>query len=320
MKRAVLVGVDHYDEFSDLRGCVADVKALEPLLAENGDKREPVNFGVQTFTSDDGPITRDSLVRAIQTCFAPGPDVALFYFSGHGASHGGTDVSLCVSDGSAVSPGVPLSKAMAIASESPVPQKIIVLDCCFSGAAGGIPQLGVDGKFLPLGTTILTASRGDQVALETGGRGRFTKMLCSALEGGAADVIGRVTAATLFGYVERYSGVFDQLPVYATNVDRLVHLRTCETSFGVVELHELAALFRDVNIEYPLSPEFERAYNGHDPDKVAIFELLQAARAVALVEPIWVPHMYDAAMQSKPCRLTDLGKHYCRLVHQRRPL
>ena len=38
MKRAVLVGIDDYDQFSNLGGCVADVKALAPLLEENGDE------------------------------------------------------------------------------------------------------------------------------------------------------------------------------------------------------------------------------------------------------------------------------------------
>lgn len=320
MKRAVLVGVDHYDTFSNLNGCVADVEALRPRLATNQDQREPVNFAVESVTSEYGAVSRDSLIAAVERCFAPGPDVALFYYSGHGMGDHGTDVSLCVTEGTSRSPGVRMSEVMAIAARSEIRQKLIVLDCCFSGAASGVPQLGVEGKFLPLGTTILGASRGDQVALEVAGQGRFTSLLCSALDGGAADVLGRVTAATLYGFVERYSGAFDQLPVYATNVDRLVHLRTCETPFGIPELVRLAAEFEDVQIHYPLSPEFEDDNPAHDPEKSQIFKMLQAARAAGLVEPVGVTDMYYAAMQSKACRLTPLGQHYCRLIHEGKPL
>jgi len=32
LKRALLVGIDHYEEFADLSGCVNDVAALRPLM------------------------------------------------------------------------------------------------------------------------------------------------------------------------------------------------------------------------------------------------------------------------------------------------
>ena len=54
MKRAVLVGIDDYDQFSNLGGCVADVKALAPLLEENGDEGD---FVCLLYTS---PSPRDS--------------------------------------------------------------------------------------------------------------------------------------------------------------------------------------------------------------------------------------------------------------------
>lgn len=319
MKRAVLVGIDDYDNFSNLGGCVADVKALAPLLEENEDDRDLVNFGVEAITTDHGPVGRDTLMQAVQRCFAPGPDVALFYFSGHGSDGGGSDVALCASDGSSTLPGVQLSDIMAVIAKSKVKQCFVVLDCCFAGS-GNLPQFGVEGKFLPLGTTVLAASRGDQVALEMGGRGRFTSLLCAGLEGAAANIVGRVTAASLYAYLESYAGVFDQFPVYATNVDRLVHLRTAEPDISPQDIRRLAAHFVDVYVQFPLSPEFEDTVEGHDPDKADIFKLLQRARAVKLVRPVGFAHMYDAAMQSGSCELTPLGRHYCELVHQRKPL
>ncbi len=49
MKRALLVGIDSYDKFGDLAGCVNDVEAIAPLLARNEDGG--VNFQCQTRTS-----------------------------------------------------------------------------------------------------------------------------------------------------------------------------------------------------------------------------------------------------------------------------
>ena len=41
-----------------------------------------------------------------------------------------------------------------------------------------------------------------------------------------------------------------------------------------------------------------------------VFGVLQHYRAAKLVEPVDADHMYFAAMESKACRLTPLGKHY----------
>lgn len=319
MRRAVLVGIDHYDNFDALGGCVADVEALTPLLEENGDDHDLVNFGIEALTSECGPVSADALRNAVNRCFAPGPDVALFYFSGHGVDRGGADVTLCTSDGTLANPGLPLSAIMAVIAKSEVKHRFVFLDCCFSGP-GTLTGLGIDCKFLPLGTTILAASRGDQAALETGGRGRFTSLLCAGLEGGAANVVGRVTASSLYAYVAAYAGAFDQLPAYATNVDRLVNLRTAAPAITQTDIRSLAEIFRDVFIQLQLSPEFEPTFADHDPEKAKVFKLLQRAQAVRLLRPIDFTYMYDAAMQSGRCELTPLGRHYCSLVHQNKSL
>ena len=61
MKRALLVGIDQYDRFSSLDGCVNDVNALEPLLSRNDD--DSPNFDCQKRTSATGGVTRDSAAR-----------------------------------------------------------------------------------------------------------------------------------------------------------------------------------------------------------------------------------------------------------------
>jgi hypothetical protein len=45
---------------------------------------------------------------------------------------------------------------------------------------------------------------------------------------------------------------------------------------------------------------------------------LQRMRAARLVEPIGTEHLYWAAMQERPVRLTPLGQHYWRLAKDKR--
>ena len=49
MKRALLVGIDKYDTRAPLHGCVNDVRALHPLLAQNEDELSELRLPDQDF-------------------------------------------------------------------------------------------------------------------------------------------------------------------------------------------------------------------------------------------------------------------------------
>jgi hypothetical protein len=83
MKRALLIGIDQYDNFGDLAGCVNDVNALEPLLSRNEDGSP--NCECQKRTSDMGAVARDELLGDLDELFAAGAEIAILYFAGHGA-------------------------------------------------------------------------------------------------------------------------------------------------------------------------------------------------------------------------------------------
>ena len=102
LKRALLVGIDSYDRVSGLSGCVNDVRALTPLLARNED--DSPNFACQAFTSASDRIDREALLEAVDALLAPGADVALFYFAGHGAETQG-DVVLIAQDSASKNTG-----------------------------------------------------------------------------------------------------------------------------------------------------------------------------------------------------------------------
>jgi len=182
VKRALLVGVNDYDNFSPLSGCVNDVDAVEPLLARSEDGTP--NFACQKRTSSLGRVVRDSLLADVDALLAPGADVGLLYFAGHGSNRE-NDVILATQDGTEGTLGLSLSEILTKVQGSQVGEVIVILDSCFSGAAGGVPQLGTSASALRGGVSILAASRADQTAAETAsGRGLFSTYLCGGLDGG----------------------------------------------------------------------------------------------------------------------------------------
>lgn len=52
-----------------------------------------------------------------------------------------------------------------------------------------------------------------------------------------------------------------------------------------------------------------------NPSNTSVFLDLQKLEGIGLVVPVGEEHMYFAAMNSKSCKLTSLGKQYWRLVH-----
>jgi hypothetical protein len=314
MKRALLVGIDEYDRFVGLDGCVNDVDALEPLLRRNDD--DSPNFDCQKRTSVTGGVTRDALLDDLDALLGGGADVALLYFAGHG-SGSGTDVALVTRDATPATPGIAFSEVLAKVAHSSVREMVVILDCCFSGAAGGIPQLASSATTLRDGVSILAASRGDQVAAETGG-GLFSRFLAGALEGGAADALGKVTIAGLYAYLDECFGAWDQRPAFKANVDRLHELRKCTPAVPLSELRKICELFPVADHHFPLDPSYEPDAEPSDPEHERVFTTLQKYRAAKLVEPVGAEHMYFAAMESKACRLTLLGRHYWQVAEDGR--
>jgi caspase domain-containing protein len=314
LKRAVLVGIDNYQSLPALRGCVNDVNALLPLLASHED--ESPNFECHQCTSPAEYIGRRQLLEAVDTLVAPGADVGVFYFAGHGVRER-NDVVLVAQDGAPPDLGVSFSQVLGAVQESDVSEVLIILDCCFSGNAGSLPQLGPKIAALRDGVSILTASRGDQTSRELT-RGVFSTNLCAALGGGASDVRGRVDSASLYAYLSESFGALDQRPTFKANVDRLHTLRICSPAVPLPDLRRLPKIFTNPDVDLPLDPSFEESHPSATPENMKIMKILQTCRAARLVEPVGTPHLFYAAIESKSCRLTPLGKHYWHLAQQKR--
>jgi hypothetical protein len=318
MKRALIVGIDEYESFNTLNGCINDVRALQPLLARN--ENNSPNFDCQIRTSDSGGTTRDELLTDVDFALRGGADVALIYFAGHGDPQG-NDVALVTTDGTDQTPGIPLSSVLTKVQSAPVGEIIIILDCCFSGAAGGVPQLGVPDAALRSGVSILAASRGDQPATETcADRGLFSTFLCGGLEGGAADVVGKVTVAGLYSYLDESFGAWEQRPVFKTNVERLHILRQCQPAVPIDELRLMTTYFPQPDYDFPLDPSYEPDpnYPPRSEENERVFSTLQKYRAAKLLVPVGEDHLFFAAIKTKSCKLTPLGQHYWHLANQER--
>ncbi|HEX9973183.1 MAG TPA: hypothetical protein VGD14_14020 [bacterium] len=94
---------------------------------------------------------------------------------------------------------------------------MIILDCCFSGNVADLAAIQTSSfkriSQIPTGLTILSASQATEPATEIGGHGIFTELVVGALSGGAADVRGRVSAASIYAYVEQALRPWAQRPL-----------------------------------------------------------------------------------------------------------
>jgi len=261
-------------------------------------------------------VTRAKLREAVAQLFKDRADVALLHFSGHGTINN-LDGYLVTQDSAMYDDGMGMGEVLKLANDSAAEEVVILLDCCHSGQLGNPPEVN-NRAMLREGISILTASRGDQPSVETAGGGLFTSLVVDALEGGAADILGDVTAPGIYAYVEAALGAWDQRPLFKAHVSRVVNLRCCESAIDRAILRDLPRLFPLPAEDLPLDPGYEPSSAQPDAAKVAIFESLQKLNRVHLVVPVDAPHMYEAAMGSKACRLTASGRYYWRLATGKR--
>src|SRR3954454_14585131 len=307
MRRALVVGINHY-ESAPLTGCIDDAKRMERLLRRHDDDR--VNFDTQLVTSDREPVTRARLREGVENLFADPADVALLYFSGHGTENdlGGY---LVTSDATLYNEGVALGDVLALANRAAhITEVAIIIDSCHSGWLGTTPAVATMQAYLGEGLSIPTASRSSQSSVEHGESGVFTELVGSALDGGAADILGNVSVAAVYAYVDQALGAWDQRPLFKSHVSRMLSLRSAKPAIDVAILRRLPEWFASADADFPLSPRHEHTTEPHDGEAEGIFRCLQRCNRVKLVEPIGEEDMYFAAVNSTGCRLTALGRFY----------
>lgn len=321
MKKALLIGINAYPAGNELHGCIEDINSLDKAIARNGDGS--LNFQVKKM-----PDVQSSgeVMDRICELFNGNSDTALLYFSGHGfVNETGAEIVMPdnVRDVRQYYRGLQMKDIMEVVNKSQVRNKIIIFDCCHAGNLGKY-SISDTGSELTTGVSMLLACREDEYAGEMGGHGLFTELLCDALQGGAADPTGFVTMGGVYAYIDRSFGAWGQRPVFKTNVTEFAPVKTVKPEVSLDEIKKITDLFTEMNDIFALDPSFEFTNNPKEEHKivepyanaenVSKFKTLQKLHSIGLVNPVDTPHMYFAAMESKSCRLTELGKYYWRLV------
>lgn len=312
----MVIGIDAYD--SPLYGCCNDAESIAGILSKNEDGSS--NFSIELHKN---VMTKGELLSHIKRCFEGDCETALLFFSGHGhiAIDGGY---LVTPDYSENDWGVSLQSVLSIATQSACKNKVLILDCCHSGSMGEITTLGENNAVIGEGMTVLSSSRRYESSLEENGHGVFTSLLLEALRGCAADITGYITPGSIYAYVDKALGPWGQRPVFKTNVNSFVSLRRVAPAVPLNSLRKITSLFSSEDEHFKLDPSFEPT-NSPEVDHEVIepyavkentekLAMLQQYEGAGLVRPLDADHMYYAAMQSKACCLTELGKQYWRLV------
>lgn len=329
-RRALIIGINTYQNGNNLSSCVADAEAMGQLLEEHADGRPNYDCRVLLDQTEKGaPITMAVLREACSQLFADTKDDVLFYFSGHGAltSFGGY---LCANDSVRNNLGVPMQEIMQMAYDSKARDILMILDCCHSGDLGNPSILRTEhGDLLATlrtDMTVIAASQSTESSFEGEKYSVFTAALLDALRGGAADHLGWVTASSLYAYVERrFSWKDRQRPIYKTNATGTHVVRQCESLIDRLKLRRMVELFTDANYQYLLDPEFEpHDDKGQIPDnanqeKVAVAMLFKDYRDAGLLKPTTAnEQLFDTARLGHTVELTPIGREYWWLVKNKK--
>ncbi|HFE9702714.1 TPA: caspase domain-containing protein [Clostridium perfringens] len=314
MKRALIIGLNNYPG-APLNGCINDANNIYDALEKNSD--DSPNFDCKLITDDKRNVTKGFLRTEIETLFDCSCDTALLYFSGHGCinSTGGYIVTPDYSKGDE---GISMDIILNLANSSKATNKIIILDCCHSGALGSPKISGGNIAQIADGVTILTASRDNEYSMECNGSGVFTSLLLEGLSGSACDLMGNITLANIYSYIDSALGAWDQRPIFKTNVSRFAPIKKVNPLIDICILRKICNYFPKASYEFKLDPSFEYTSKNPDTKNVTIFKELQKLQSVGLVQPCDAQYMYFAAMESKSCKLTTLGYRYWRLAHDKK--
>jgi len=317
---AVLVGLDHYESeaFETLSCCEADATAMSALLANHWspdpESKGPLNYDTSmTFTSAGTErVTVESLRNAINRLMSHGmgDGEALFYFSGHGVANdeGGF---LVTQDATPENPGYPMKELLNAANHSGYSSVVIILDCCHSGQIGNITDgKGFNAVSIGANVTVLAGSGAVQKSALSWDHSVFTELLIEALEGGAADVRGNVSAAAIYAYIEQSLGPWDQRPVYKSYARKLGPIRRCKPAVPDSVLAQLPKLFKRAESTYAMDPRYECSDDSNVEALVDIFDQFKLLRNSHLLETIEQEDLYWTALRSANVQMTPQGRLY----------
>jgi 8-oxo-dGTP pyrophosphatase MutT (NUDIX family) len=213
-KYAVLIGNSQFpdeldkENLKDLHCPENDVDGLGKVLAS-----ERGEFDVLPLKNEPSHKILRELQRKVKQ--AEADDLLLIYYAGHGKPNKSGILHLTTFDtvlAELESSAISINRVYEILDTAKCKKIVILLDCCFSGAAKEGFRGTIDDKLQQLnnsrGTYLITASTKEQLAYESAadGYGLFTKHLIVGLETGEADKDGDgwVSMNELYDYVQSH--------------------------------------------------------------------------------------------------------------------
>jgi len=211
-KRALLIGAGRFPrapELTDLRTPIADANDFEKEL------QKPNVCGFDTKRLSDPTVQQSQEALDVLFSSATSDQLVLLYFSGHGTLSDAGVLHLCVHDTRLDllnSTAVSLTWIRNLIDQTRAAQVVIILDCCYSGAArgslkGDVPTILKTNLGQGRGKYLVTSSTAIEPSAELDGDNNslFTKWLIHGIASGAADANndGFITVDELFGYVSK---------------------------------------------------------------------------------------------------------------------
>ncbi|NMF83729.1 caspase family protein [Nodosilinea sp. P-1105] len=191
---ALVVGINHYQHLPGLNAPARDAESVAQCFERFGECRvlrlPEVICDHKPAINHQGLITTQMLETALIRLFKPAgktvPQMAVFYYSGHGLQrHAGIQEGyLATSDANPAAGhyGLSLQWLRRLLQDSPVHQRVIILDCCNSGELFNVLEADPGAK---AGTDrlFMAASREYEEAYESlaGSHSVFTEALLSGL-------------------------------------------------------------------------------------------------------------------------------------------
>ncbi|HLP56578.1 MAG TPA: caspase family protein [Fluviicola sp.] len=309
-RKALLIGVNEYDYYNRLKGCENDVRMMEEVL-QCHEKGDP-NFSISKVLNE----TNDHIKSEIITLLKRDATMALLYFSGHGnvTDEGGF---ICGRDVSKENSGVSMDWIIEQINKSIIPEITVILDCCFAGEIANEETDGTVFTRLRKGVTILAATTENDTATEFLRKGVFTSILYNGLKGAAKDILGHVTAVSLYSNSESILSPWEQRPVFKSFVKQLTPLRFCLPTVRKRILRQMvhepyfSSKEKLISLDSKLLKDEFGTIGQEELYALASFE-----KAGLLECPDRIP-LLQAIIENKTCGLSPFGKHVWELFSKR---
>ncbi|MCY7284608.1 MAG: caspase family protein, partial [Cyanobacteria bacterium CAN_BIN43] len=234
---ALIVGINTYQYLPSLQAPAKDAEAIAQRLHSYGEFRvhrlpEIIQSG-KSQVGEKTPVTLQELETALINLFKPKgknpPHTALFYFSGHGIQRdaGIQEGYLAVNDANPDKGfcGLSLFWLRRLLQESPVRQRIVILDCCHSGEllnfleADPGAQAGTDRLFMAASKEYETAYESLESPYSV-----FTQALITGLDPNRVEA-GVVTNHSLTDWVNHSLKGEIQQPLFESSGSEIILTR-----------------------------------------------------------------------------------------------